>query len=393
MNVPLHEEYGPHPIEFDEEKGYLVNTNTGEKYIAVKAKDGVEDLRQKLQSDRKRKDLSRRGLKTPIFHDPTTGKYYYPEVSFLENEKVRRNIVEGPNPLELDEHNMLWTHPKTMEKYREFDSKEQYLREWAENAEKLDRENDKKIAQRTPVFFDKKFKKYYFPECALTELPEMIPRKVHKCTKKKRCPLFYNERMGVFQHNITEARYIEADNPDQFEDLRREILRLPPIEKPPLTPEEEREARIALAQKTPIYHHDDKFYYPEVALTEMEPTTRRTIKGQHPLVFDGETEDFIDPVTKEKYVEFNNVEEFHAQRGLFLEAEVEKQQELEMEKLREVADMTPIYFDETEVKFYYPECALKEKIAVERVIVSVVAGDLPLTLTKRVYYHTETKAR
>lgn len=129
---------------------------------------------------------------TPNYYDPMTQKYYFAECTFNESELFARQMIEGRCILLFDPNLDIFVHPDTQEKYWEFESIDAYRSAWEESRHKVLELELAEIAEKTPIYFDKKHKRWFYPICALTEV-EMAPRKTKKTGKP---PISYNKVQG-----------------------------------------------------------------------------------------------------------------------------------------------------------------------------------------------------
>lgn len=78
------------------------------------------------------------------------------------------------------------------------------------------------------------------------------------------------------------------------------------------------ELNAAIAERTPIIHDRDKYYYPAVALLEPNLIPRVTVSVAGEMEYDEQTELFVNKKTEEKYLEVTNFEEFDKMRRSYL---------------------------------------------------------------------------
>lgn len=202
---------------------------------------------------------------------------------------------------------------------------------FAKEKEKLMQNRKKRleeiIVEETPVYFDPKTKKYYYPKLSLEE-PDLRQR-----------------RILVGKPSADPENYGRFESPAEFHQ-RRTTVRAKLLQ----------DEIITQARDTPIYQdpQTSKYYYPLIATREAK-VVKREVRIEIPnFTLDEVTNMLYDPETDESYFACGSPEEFDQIRNGFISRLKEK-------KRLKQAQESVICFDSIAKKFYYPESVLNEK--------------------------------
>lgn len=94
-----------------------------------------------------------------------------------------------------------------------------------------------------------------------------------------------------------------------------------------------------------------------------------------PLLYEEEVDKYFHPAYDEEYVIFQSRGQFFQIREQTQYANAVKKEEERIKDIIEVAERSPIYYDQGVDKYFYPEIALMEELYVPR---KIIGGTHPL---------------
>lgn len=333
---------------YNPKKNVYVHPQTKEEYHAFDTQEEFEERWQDELLSQEQKALDAFAQKTPIYKDTVTNKLFYSKAAVLEPHEIPRKKIETrKNPLLYDPDTDTYTHPETKEIYIEIPKMKEYpaLKERIIAEERL-RAMEEEIdrVDWTPIY--QEGGKLYYPACSLLE------EKVYERKVKKGCPL-----TGDLRDPETDELYFEVGSREEYQVKREEALRV----------QAEKEARRQAKRLAPIYVEEGFLYYPKSALLEKIELNRKKV----PLVpkqmtYNKKEGAYTDSASGEKYVKVSSELEY---QDLKVEA-LENQEKEKIESVaRAKATETPIYRNDGEGKYYYPEIALQDPVEIPREII------------------------
>lgn len=158
--------------------------------------------------------------------------------------------------------------------------------------------------------------------------------------------MHFDPKSKTYYHISTGEPYIALKHPSKLKALQEKL--------------EGYEANYA-----PIYYNKEsgRFYYPASATEEETLLTRNIITGRPVLYFDSVSKFQYDVLSGEAYIQTFSPTEFKSIRQ-------DRLMKMKRKEMEEVAEKTPIYFDNVTQKYYYPKGALSEMDEVARQIVA-----------------------
>lgn len=191
---------GSVPLEFDPQEKNYYNLKTKERYIKVENPLRYKELRKEVQLKRRERFNTGVAEETPIYFDQT---YYYPKISFGEELLVPREVKMGLPPADKEEYVQL-PSPKEFKEFRDT-----ILRRIAIVEKSI-------LAEQTPIYFDTKGHKYFYPVIATQEVTDE-PRRLNKSPTN---PLEYDSTLNLYYYPIIGQWYILVKEVDDFKKIR-----------------------------------------------------------------------------------------------------------------------------------------------------------------------------
>lgn len=335
--------------------------------------------------------FQKRTESTPIYYDPREDDYYYPDISSYEFENFNRQIITNPEPpLTFDPIMNLYRDYKG-EPYEKYKFPQDFFRLRSGRVDlRLLR---RKQIQNLPIYNDPITDHYFYPISAFEETETTESE-----TIRTKPPLIYDLDLFGFIHTENGEEYMELGSKQEYLWLKEDLLRYLEISKVELEEPEFVEEEVVdengskvlgvqleydkkdlgdaklikdcedLAYETPIYHFDNVYYYPVVALKEHIPTQRVVLDTKPPLTLDPNSQTFFHIITGEEYLEFKDEKAFKVGRKA-----ADKQPLTDI--IQDRISKTPIFLFQNE--YYYPVTALYEINEIPRIVEKV--DELPLS--------------
>lgn len=176
-------------------------------------------------------------------------KYYYPKTATEENPMLERLTLVTVPPLFYDPKRQAYYEPSVGERYLELQSADEFwiLREEAQ--ETLKQIENQTTANHSPIYYDLKARKYYYPKISMLEEEGEILRKI----LYRRKPMYWDPEMDSYVDPVSKLEYVMVESPTDYQKMK--------VDYREVVAGEEVEERA-------IYYDGvkDTYFYPAIAL-------------------------------------------------------------------------------------------------------------------------------